>query len=120
MTDATPEILTEYQEVQTEVNDLTTLTSVEVITMMAVDLLTVAAVKCGLAEDGRPADLDDARKLINATAGFITASAAELGDHHARPLREALRQVQLAFREASLVPDAPGQGPGEKFTGPVN
>ena len=120
MTDSTPDILTEYQEVQAEVNDLTTLTSVEVITMMAVDLLTVAAVKCGLAEDGRPADLDDARKLINATAGFITASAAELGDHHARPLREALRQVQLAFREASLVPDAPGQGPGEKFTGPVN
>ena len=27
--------------------------------------------------------------------------------------------LQLAFREASIVPDAPGSGPGEKFTGPV-
>jgi hypothetical protein len=73
-----------------------------------------------LAEDGRKGDLDEARKLINATAGFITAAAADLGDHHARPLRDALRQVQLAFREASHIKDAPGSGPGEKFTGPVN
>ena len=27
---------------------------------------------------------------------------------------------QKAFREASAVPDAPGQGPGEKYTGPVH
>jgi hypothetical protein len=26
----------------------------------------------------------------------------------------------LAFREASVIKDAPGAGPGEKFTGPVN
>jgi hypothetical protein len=109
-----------FDEVTSEVNDLTSLPSVEVITIVAVEMLTVAGVKCGLAEDGRPADLDEARKLINATAGLITASAAEIGDHHARPLREALRQVQLAFREASVIPDAPGQGPGEKYTGPVN
>jgi hypothetical protein len=25
----------------------------------------------------------------------------------------------LAFREASAAPDEPGQGPGEKYTGPV-
>ena len=30
-----------------------------------------------------------------------------------------LRSLQLAFRETSMIPDAPGAGPGEKFTGPV-
>jgi hypothetical protein len=39
---------------------------------------------------------------------------------HARPLRDGLRSVQLAFREASAIPDAPGKGPGEKWTGPVS
>lgn len=75
---------------------------------------------CGLAENGRPADLDEARKLINAVAGLITGAAAYMGDQHARILRSALREVQLAFREASPIKDAPGEGPGEKFTGAVN
>ncbi len=102
-----------------EINALEDLPSVEIIGRYAVELLTVAAVHCGLAENGRPADLDEARKLINACAGLITAAAPDLGDHHARPLRDALRQVQLAFREASPIPDAPGAGPGEKWTGPI-
>jgi len=110
----------EPQAPEQQLQDIADLPAVEVIGRYAVDLLTVAAVQCGLAEDGRKGDLDEARKLINATAGFITAAAADLGDHHARPLRDALRQVQLAFREASLIKDAPGAGPGEKFTGPVN
>jgi hypothetical protein len=38
---------------------------------------------------------------------------------HAAPLRDGLRSVQLAFREASTIPDAPGKGPGEKWTGSV-
>jgi hypothetical protein len=58
--------------------------------------------------------------LINALAGLLTAAAPDLGDHHARPLRDGLRSLQLAFREASVIKDAPGQGPGEKYTGPVN
>jgi hypothetical protein len=53
-------------------------------------------------------------------AGLITAAAPEIGDHHARPLRDGLRSLQLAFREASVIPDEPGKGPGEKYTGPVN
>jgi hypothetical protein len=56
----------------------------------------------------------------DALAGLVTAAAPEIGDHHARSLRDGLRSVQLAFREASTFPDAPGQGPGEKYTGPVN
>jgi hypothetical protein len=51
---------------------------------------------------------------------LITGAAAYMGDQHARILRNALREVQLAFREASPIKDAPGEGPGEKFTGAVN
>jgi len=101
--------------------DIADVAAVEVITTVAVHLLSAAAVKCGLSEEpSDEIDLDEARKLIVALAGLITAAAPELGDHHARSLRDGLRSVQLAFREASPFPDPPGQGPGEKYTGPVN
>jgi hypothetical protein len=100
--------------------DIADVAAVEVITTAAVHLLSAAAVKCGLADDPEnQTDLDEARKLINALAGLITAGAPEISDSHARSLRDGLRSVQLAFREASSIPDAPGQGPGEKYTGSV-
>ncbi|MEX1079479.1 MAG: DUF1844 domain-containing protein [Homoserinimonas sp.] len=101
--------------------DIADVPAIEIINTAAVHLLSAAAVKCGLADDPEnQLDLDEARKLINALAGLITAAAPDLSDSHARPLRDGLRSVQLAFREASSIPDAPGQGPGEKFTGPVS
>jgi len=101
--------------------DIADVAAVEVINTVAVHLLSAAAVKCGLSDNpDEETDLAEARKLITALAGLITAAAPEIGDHHARSLRDGLRSVQLAFREASPFPDAPGQGPGEKFTGPVN
>ena len=103
-----------------EIRDIAEVPAVELINTVAVHLLSAAAVKCGLAEDAGHQDLDEARKLITALAGLVTAAAPEIGDHHARPLRDGLRSVQLAFREASAIPDAPGKGPGEKWTGPVN
>jgi hypothetical protein len=82
--------------------------------------MSAAAVNLGLAEEGAEhKDLDEARKLIQALAGLVTASAGEISNFHAAPLRDGLKSLQLAFREASVVPDEPGQGPGEKFTGPV-
>jgi hypothetical protein len=108
------------------VRDIGEVPAVEVINTVAVHLLSAAAVQCGLGvdDDGNPsatpADLDEARKLIDALAGLVTASAPYLGDHHARALRDGLRSVQLAFREASPYPDPIGKGPGEKWTGPVN
>lgn len=99
--------------------DIADVPAVEVINTTAVHLMSAAAVQCGLSEDA-PADLDEARKLINALAGLVSAAAPEIGDHHARPLRDGLRSLQLAFREASSIKDAPGQGPGEKYTGPIN
>jgi hypothetical protein len=103
--------------------DIAEVPAVEVITTTAVHLMSAAAVKLGLGDGPDAAsevDLDEARKLITSLAGLVTAAAAEIGDHHARPLRDGLRSLQLAFREASSIPDEIGKGPGEKYTGPVN
>lgn len=110
---------------QQAIRDIAEVPAVEVISTAAVHLMSASAVKLGLSEDtdtelaGDLIDLDEARKLITALAGLVTAGATEIGDHHARPLRDGLRSLQLAFREASSIPDAPGKGPGEKYTGPV-
>ena len=117
------------------VRDIADVAAVEVITTAAVHLMSAAAVKCGLVDpadlegatgdDGAPLtpadlmDLAEARSLITALAGLVTAAAPEIGSQHARALRDGLRSLQLAFREASVLPDEPGQGPGEKLTGPV-
>jgi hypothetical protein len=108
------------EELGTALRDIGEVPAVEVITTVALHLMSAAAVKCGLGEEGDSAsDLDEARKLINALAGLVVTSAPDLGTFHAGPLRDGLRALQLAFREASPYPDAPGQGPGEKLTGPV-
>ena len=100
--------------------DIADVPAVEVITTTAVHLMSASAVKVGLADDPESQlDLDEARKLINALAGLITAGAPEISDMHARSLRDGLRSLQLAFREASAIPDPIGKGPGEKWTGPV-
>lgn len=124
MTDATPTIGTsdsstapDYDEMTRDIADVP---AVEVITTVAVHLLSAAAVNLGLDKpDSQYKDLDEARKLITALAGLVTASATEISSFHAAPLRDGLKSLQLAFREASIVQDEPGQGPGEKFTGPV-
>ncbi|MER5973693.1 DUF1844 domain-containing protein [Streptomyces sp. NPDC001922] len=125
MSDATPQQPTpeptgQSPDFDTMTRDIADVPAVEVITTVAVHLMSAAAVNLGLAEDGSDhKDLDEARKLITALAGLVTASATEVGSYHASPLRDGLKSLQLAFREASVVPDEPGQGPGEKFTGPV-
>ena len=118
----TPETVADVEagDVSQATRDIADVAAVEVITTAAVHLLSAAAVKVGLADDPEnQVDLDEARKLINALAGLITAAAPEVSDMHARSLRDGLRSVQLAFREASSIPDAPGKGPGEKYTGSV-
>jgi hypothetical protein len=107
------------QDAERAARDLADVPAVEVITATAVHLMSAAAVKVGLAEDVEP-DLDEARKLITVLAALVTAAAPEIGSQHARPLRDGVRSLQLAFREASAVPDPPGQGPGERQTGPVS
>ena len=104
------------------IRDLAEIPAVEVITRSAVMLMSAAAEKLGLSapdpDDSPHLDLDEARRLITALAGLVTASAEYLGPH-AGPVRDGLKSLQLAFREASAAPDEPGHGPGEKYTGPV-
>jgi hypothetical protein len=111
---------TNLEDVDQAIRDIGAVPAVEVITTVALHLMSAAAVKCGLGEEGAASrDLDEARKLITALAGVVVTSAPDLGTFHAAPLRDGLKTLQLAFREASPFPDPPGQGPGEKLTGPV-
>lgn len=110
-------------DTQHNARELADVPSAEVISRAAVMLMSSAAEKLGLADDdpdtapGR--DLDEARRLITALAGLVTSAMEYLGPH-AAPLRDGLQSLQRAFRETSVVPDPPGQGPGEKYTGPVH
>lgn len=104
----------------TAARDLAALAATEILGATIVDLMTAAAVKLGVYAGGDEVrDLAEARILITAIAGLIDGAAPGLGSHHAAPLRDGLRSLQLAFREMSDIPDAPGAGPGEKYTGPV-
>lgn len=102
--------------------DLADIPAIEVISRAAVMLMSAAAEKLGLgAADpdlSEHRDLDEARRLINAYAGLLDGCAGSLGPH-AGPMKDGLRSLQSAFREASAAPDEPGQGPGEKYTGRV-
>ena len=98
--------------------DLSEVPAAEVIASVAVHLMSAAAVKVGLGDEGDASkDLDEARKLIQALAGLVQAARPDLGVH-AAPLRDGLKALQKAFREASPIPDEPGEGPGERLTWP--
>jgi hypothetical protein len=100
--------------------DIADVPALEIVSTAALHLMSAAAVHLGLAEDlPDHRDLDEARTLIDAMAGLVVAAGPRLGHHHAAPLRDGLRSLQLAFREASEYPDTPGEGAGERFTGPV-
>jgi hypothetical protein len=87
----------------------------DVISRAATVLITAAGEKLGLAPGAEPdLDLPEARQLIDALAGLLTAAGAALGAHR-EPLHAGLRTLQAAFREASARPDPPGAGPGEAF-----
>jgi hypothetical protein len=110
-------------QLEPDVRELADVPAIEVISRAAVMLMSSAAEKLGLSDadpsDSPHLDLDEARRVITALAGLVTASVEYLGPH-AGPIREGLQALQKAFREQSAHPDAPGAGPGEKYTGPVH
>lgn len=102
------------------VRELATIPAIEVITRAAVMLMSAAAEKIGPTAGGdeQYQDMPEARALVTALAGLVKAAEGDLGLHR-KPIADGLKALQLAFRDASAYPDAPGDGPGEKFTGPV-
>jgi hypothetical protein len=104
-----------FETLDQPVREIATIPAVEVISRAAVMLMSASAEKLGLAPGEEPdIDLDEARRLITALAGLLAPSLEYLGPHR-QPLRDGLRTLQNAFREASVHPDAPGEGPGEKL-----
>lgn len=107
---------------EVEIVELADVPAQEIIFRSIVVLMSAAAEKLGLSDDDPTAsphlDLDESRKLITSLAGLVTGSAEYLGPQ-ASVVRDGLQGLQRAFREASAFPDEPGEGPGEKFTGPV-
>jgi hypothetical protein len=81
----------------TDIRDLAEIPAVEVITRAAVMLMSAAAEKIGLSSPDPDAsehrDLDEARRLITALAGLVTASVEYLGPH-AGPVRDGLKSLQ--------------------------
>lgn len=98
-----------------QVQVLVTLPAAEVVSGAALLLMHAAAERLGLVPGQEPdLDMADARRLITALAGLLAAASDELGAQR-EPLVNGLRTVQNAFRQAAAHPDAPGEGPGEKF-----
>jgi hypothetical protein len=98
----------------------------DAVVTAGVHLMRAAAVRVGLGPDQPGAaprdvvvDIAEARVLITALAGLVTAATPHLTGAQARQLREGLRSLQIAFRDACPIPDRPGEGPGERWTGPV-
>jgi hypothetical protein len=102
-----------FDTLDVPVRELATVPAPEVISRVAVVLVSAAAEKLGLAPGEEPdIDIEQARQLITALAGLLAASLDHLGAQR-EPLHDALRTLQKAFREAAARPDAPGHGPGE-------
>jgi hypothetical protein len=98
-----------------DVRELATIPATEVIGRAAVLLMSAAAEQLGLAPGAEPdIDLSEARRLITALAGMLGAAEEYLGEQR-EPLRDGLRTLQRAFREASAQPVGPGEGPGEQY-----
>jgi Domain of unknown function (DUF1844) len=98
--------------------DLASISAVDLVPATALELMSAAAVHLGLAQDvPGHRDLPEARALIDSLAGLLSAAAPHLGHHRATPLWDGLRTLQLAYR--AVAHDEPGEGPGERFTGPV-
>lgn len=107
---------------EVDVVELADVPAQEIILRSMVVLMSAGAEKLGLSDEdpqqSSHLDLDEARKIINALAGLIDGAAEWLGPQ-AGAVRDGLQGLQRAFRDSSAYPDEPGQGPGEKYTGPV-
>ena len=94
----------------------------EVISRAALMLMSSAAEKLGLSspdpEASEHRDLDEARRLITALAGLVTASAEYLGPH-AGPIRDGLKSLQLGVPRSQRRTRRTGPRSGREVHRPV-
>jgi hypothetical protein len=104
-----------FAKLDVGLREVASIPAADVISQSAAVLMNAAGEKLGLAPGEEPdLDLVEARTLINALAGLLAAAGDAL-DEHREPLHHGLGTLQAAFREASVHPDAPGEGPGEAY-----
>ena len=85
--------------------DIADVPALEVVSTAALHLMSAAAVQLGLAEDlAEHRDLAEARTLIDALAGLVTAAAPHVGDHHAAPLRDGVRTLSWPSAKRRTIP----------------
>ena len=99
--------------------DIADVPAVEVITTAAaVHLMSAAAVKCGLAEDTRAARTSTRPASSSPRSpGWSPPPRRRSATSTPRPLRDGLRRLQLAFREASARPRRARAGPRRAVDG---
>ena len=81
----------------------------DVLLQSIVTLINLAGRKLGLAGDGSPKDLDQAKLAIDSTRALLPFVPEE----HAAPIRDALSQVQMAYVRASQGGEPAEAGGGE-------
>ena len=97
MSETSPSDSAETPDFAAMTRDIAEVPAVEVIVTVAVNLMSAAAVKLGLTEEGDTyKDLDEARKLIHALAGLLDGSATEISSFHAAPLRDGAARPRSA------------------------
>lgn len=99
--------------------DIAEVPAVEVIVTVAVNLMSAAAVKLGLTEEGdKYKDLDEARKLVTALAGLLDSRRDR---DQLLPRRPAAGRPEVAparVPRGVARPGRAGPGPGREVHGP--
>jgi hypothetical protein len=89
--------------------ELSRITSVELVVQAVASLLNVGARRLGVGEDGgRECDLEQVRDAIDAVMALLPILERRMPSAQARPLRDALSQLQIAYARAASSQQAAG------------
>jgi hypothetical protein len=90
----------------------------QVVTEAAVSILNVSVMRAGLVPGREDAvDLDQVRYGIEAVRALLPLVEQAVGAEQAKPIRDALSQLQLAYVRASEGTPAQPEGPTEQGPG---
>jgi Domain of unknown function (DUF1844) len=98
----TEEQLRAYEE------ELSRITSAQLVVQAVASLLNVGAHRLGVGEDGeQERDLEQVRDAIDGVMALLPIIERRLPAAQARPLRDALSQLQMAYARAAQAQPAP-------------